>query len=500
MSEAAKNLRDMQKDTETRRMVLKVGHPLADPVYKDNGMLFLPRGYVIRDDRQLEFLKAVLGYDKENEVVKAVDASEISPVTLLEDLEVRLEKLFSAVEKPDNFIESVRAMAGTLQYVCREDEDLALSSVMTVGIPHYTSSHPLSVGILSEITAMRAGWPVDKRLSLLCAALTMNVSMNDLQDKLLQQSGPLSPWQKREITRHPVRSAEMLAALGVKDSLWLEAVREHHEAVDGSGYPSGLDGSKICASARILAPSDVFCARVSGRMYRGELLPDKAVRELFLGKGRLFDNELTDILIKNLGIYPPGTFVRLANDEIAVVTRKGNSINTPIVYGIVKPNEMPMTPKKRDVLLKEYAIKEIVPNGKVNIPLNKHQLWGHGFFKKDKTHRRQYRRMQTNIPAVILNIETVKIVYATIVDISEFGCKLRFPAAEGEGLGLGKVYYLNFKLLGTNFENIACLLREKSLKNDEMDAGIQFVEITGSNKSALKNFLAVTRQTGGADE
>jgi HD-GYP domain-containing protein (c-di-GMP phosphodiesterase class II) len=146
--------------------------------------------------------------------------------------------------------------------------------------------------------------------------------------------------------------------------LWSQGCRlacAHHEAEDGSGYPFGKAGGDIPRNAKIIALADRYCACVSARDYRKSLLPNVTLREIFLERGKGIDPILAAHFIKVLGIYPPGTYVRLNSGEIGVVSRKGSGADTPI---------------KRDTTGEMYAIREALSEEQANIRFNMSQVWG----------------------------------------------------------------------------------------------------------------------------
>jgi len=83
-------------------------------------------------------------------------------------------------------------------------------------------------------------------------------------------------------------------------------------------------------------------------------------------------------IIKELGIYPPGAVVRLKNNEIAVVTHRGEEINHPIVHSVVRANgERLGRPLRRDCSKDEFAVKEFIVPDEVEIKINRYKLWGY---------------------------------------------------------------------------------------------------------------------------
>ena len=219
----------------------------------------------------------------------------------------------------------------------------------------------------------------EERLPLLAAALTMNIAMIELQDVLFRQKERLTAEQQRVVKDHPLCGAELLRTYGVTDEVWLRAVSHHHEFMDGSGYPQGLRGEEIDKNARLLMLADVYCAKLFPRSYRSPLQPDVAAREMFTGgRGHSLDQDLAKLFIKELGIFHPGLFVRLANDEIAVVIRRGEKIHHPVVNSVVKVDGSPyLAPKKRDCSNEEFKITGSVAQKDVPVCINRQVVWGY---------------------------------------------------------------------------------------------------------------------------
>ena len=99
----------------------------------------------------------------------------------------------------------------------------------------------------------------------------------------------------------------------------------HHERLDGSGYPRGVDGSKLSRPARIIAIVDVYDALTADRPHQEDDEPINALRYLLANK-QLFDAELVQLFIKCLGVHPVGTIVKLTNERLALVL-EGNHSN-----------------------------------------------------------------------------------------------------------------------------------------------------------------------------
>jgi len=212
---------------------------------------------------------------------------------------------------------------------------------------------------------------------MLCAALLSNVAMIDLQEALQRQQTPLTDEQKEQIRLHPVMAIDLMLDAGIQDDLLFNAVLHHHEKYDGSGYPGTLRGDDIPLIVRTIALADTYSAMIAPRIYRGHILARDALREIFLKRGSAIDGDLAQLIIKELGVFPPGAFVKLHNGETALVIKRGANATNPLVQSVVGPRGAPLpTPIKRDCNDSRYAIHEMVVRDRVAV-LDLHKLWGY---------------------------------------------------------------------------------------------------------------------------
>jgi HD-GYP domain-containing protein (c-di-GMP phosphodiesterase class II) len=228
-------------------------------------------------------------------------------------------------------------------------------------------SHALYGALLSELVIGRMGLAEHNRHPVMAAALTTNVGLLDLQAQLLNHQGPLNEEKWLEIKLHPERSVALLRAAGVDDEGWLTIIDLHHEKMDGSGYGRGLAGPAINRESRIVAVTDRYHALISDRESRSGLSPTAALRKIFSQRDEGLDEDIVRVLIKQIGVYPPGVHVRLFNGEIGLVIRRGKDGTSPRVTSIISPRGAPyIKPFVRDCSKDEYAIKEMVNRPKVS--------------------------------------------------------------------------------------------------------------------------------------
>lgn len=253
-------------------------------------------------------------------------------------------------------------IAQNIQALCVSNSDtlLAIFQLDSKCRPWITQA--LHCATICEILGVRHGIEKEERLNIVAAALTHDIGMLGLHETLAEQSGPLSAAQKAELNLHPIRSVKLLKDAGVSEFAWLDAVLHHHERLDGSGYPNGIAYEKITMGARLVAIADIYTAMVKPKAHRKELLAKQALSDLFVSRGDKIDNDLTQIFIKEMGIFPPGAIVRLTNGEIAVVTHRGENTTYPIVQSFVAPRGAPMEdPIVRNTKHEAYSIRDMEP-------------------------------------------------------------------------------------------------------------------------------------------
>lgn len=242
----------------------------------------------------------------------------------------------------------------------RRFDDSLYHLIYTAGhsTEHYSAHHALLCLVVARETARLLGWDETLTSSLERAALSMNLSIRRLQDMLAAHAPTINGAMRAELDAHPAKSAQMLADLGVTDLVWLEIVKLHH---DDDKKALSLDQLRPAEqAARLLRRVDIFTAKLSRRATRIPSTPVQAAREACLGAGGVPD-EIGGALLKSVGLYPPGSFVALANGEIGIVVSRGRRANLPVVAALVAPSGAPIgTPALRDTLDKRYAVKSAV--------------------------------------------------------------------------------------------------------------------------------------------
>ena len=214
-------------------------------------------------------------------------------------------------------------------------DDLAYNVIDFKNYDSYTFQHCLNVAILSISTGISLGLSEYKLNEIGLAAILHDIGKMLIPLEILNKPGKLTEEEFEIIKTHPVNAMNQLKNL-VSPAV-LRAIEDHHEKIDGTGYPNGKENSNINPYAKILAISDVYDALTSDRPYRKAVFPNEVVEYLMGCADKHFDYEILNHFIKIIVAYPIGTFVRLSNKQLAVVVKNySENISRPLVRTINK--------------------------------------------------------------------------------------------------------------------------------------------------------------------
>ncbi|RLE20722.1 MAG: hypothetical protein DRJ65_17600 [Acidobacteria bacterium] len=190
--------------------------------------------------------------------------------------------------------EDLKATLGALQRTL-EGTVSAMASMVELRDP-YTSGHQRQVAKLASAIAVDMGLSASQVAAVSLAGAVHDVGKIAIPTEILSKPGAISDIEMELIRTHAQAGHDILSTI---ESPWpiAEIVLQHHERLDGSGYPSGLKGDAIMLQARIMAVADTVEAMVSHRPYRPAPGVDAAIRALLDGSGILFDPEVVTVCI-----------------------------------------------------------------------------------------------------------------------------------------------------------------------------------------------------------
>jgi HD-GYP domain-containing protein (c-di-GMP phosphodiesterase class II) len=338
--------------------------------------LLLARGQVIRDEAQLNALfnrGAVVDAAEVRNPRAEIDNARLDALPMLWSRGVDRMGRILRTSTPAEFSSALNDAAEPVLALVERDPDLAIFQVVrqeAAGKSSYGVAHSVHAAIACYLVARRLGWDRGCMERVFKAALTMNLSMIDLQGRLATQVTPPTAAQRKLIHEHPHRSAEMLEASGVTDADWLEAVRQHHEVPGGHGYPSG--SQDVSEMASLLRRVDVYTAKLSPRNTRQALAANQAGRELFLQDSQ---HPMAAAIVKEFGVYPPGCLVQLQSGEVGIVIKRGPTANTPVVAVLANGNgDALREPVRRSTDHPGCSVVGVVPESALRVRVSPEKL------------------------------------------------------------------------------------------------------------------------------
>ena len=161
----------------------------------------------------------------------------------------------------------------------------------------YSIGHLQRVSKLSMAIAQEMKLPQDKIEGIKIASLVHDIGKVNLPSEIVRKPGKLIEVEFNLIKNYPKVGYDILKKV---DFPWpiAEIVLQHQEKIDGSGYPGGLKGDKICIEAKILGVANVVEAMSSYKSYRPALSIDEALTEIVKNKNIIFDPEVVDACLK----------------------------------------------------------------------------------------------------------------------------------------------------------------------------------------------------------
>ncbi len=148
---------------------------------------------------------------------------------------------------------------------------------------------------------------------------------------ILDKPGKLTAEELAIVRQHPSWGGEFVKHADGFPEKALAVVMEHHERLDGTGYPNRLKDHGISLFGQMASIVDVYDACISIRAYGAAADPCLVIRQLFAGAGKQFHQELVQQFIKTIGIYPVGTLAKLESNKLAIVIRQTKSLTQPVV-------------------------------------------------------------------------------------------------------------------------------------------------------------------------
>jgi len=303
---------------------LEVGQVLTTTLLDEKGQVLLAKGKQITRP----FLERLKARGQEYvlleilEEVEAVAATEDVPLEVkkktLEDLQ---DTLTALSQKKSVSIQPLEQDVRRIVNDVRSHREVVIPIIQLKKHDDFTFTHSLNVSIIAAFLGKFLGLGEEEIRLLGLGALLHDLGKLHIPQEILQKSQPLTPEEYRIIEKHPVTALKILDEYAAIGGRIKNVAFEHHEKLDGSGYPRRLFGRDISLLAQITAVADIYEALTSDRPYRKALPLFEVVEYLMGNAGYKLDEKVVTTFVSHISPYQVGDVVRLSSGEEAVVAR-----------------------------------------------------------------------------------------------------------------------------------------------------------------------------------
>lgn len=257
---------------------------------------------------------------------------------------VDLERMEPVVEK---MIQSVLRNPGALSCLGRMRQK-----------DQYTFEHSVNVSVLLVNFCHHMGFDRRSIRDAAIGGLLHDVGKVHTPDAILNKPGPLTDEEYAQIRGHVGHGVDMVGSIAGISDLSLTIVAQHHEHLDGGGYPAGLKGEQISQLGQMATIVDVYEALTSSRSYRTAMEPSQALQRIFRWSKQQFNNTLVQRFIQCVGIYPVGTLVLLDSGMIGIVIETHPSQLLRPTVRVVLDSRSDQIVSPRDLNLSRPSVRE----------------------------------------------------------------------------------------------------------------------------------------------
>lgn len=315
------------------------GHYLARPVYNEIGTTLINEGTalttgMIRRLKQLGVTHLYIIDPRLNDVdwSKGFDVSEETRRRALQTIRNAFIEMASGQHWKKQYLQphwAQREYKAVFEDLLSELRGNKQGMIMFSHIymwDHYLYHHSLNVAMLTLAMSVRQGYTKSQLMEIAIGGLLHDIGKTLIPKTVLDKPGRLNKDEFTLVQKHTEYGFEILRKQDFVPLLAAHCAYQHHERLNGTGYPRNLKGDEIHPYGKMMAVADVYDAMTSHRVYRDALLPHEALDIISQGTGHLFDETYVALFRETIAPYPLGMEVCLTTGEKGVVV----DINTTL--------------------------------------------------------------------------------------------------------------------------------------------------------------------------
>lgn len=343
----------MEKSKFVKTKALKNGMKVSEMVYDEYGRMLIADG-VILDDFMIQALpklgisgvyvhhgqeeeKEIVITEKIQETIENNRVADRSKVELTESVKERvaegIQYIFNSTES-EHFMNAANSVTNDLLKAITENDAVAVDVGRLKVSDEYTFKHSVDVATMAMIIAKKHGMSQEEIYELGITGLLHDIGKSKIPLEILNKPGRLTEEEFALMKKHTVFAYDMLKEGQLSERV-LKGVLQHHEKLDGTGYPYGISGNEISTYARVISVADIYDALVTVRPYKDAFSQRDAV-EMIMSMTDVLDISVMRSFLGSVILYPVDSIVNLSNGEKAkVVENHSSNILRPTVVGLL---------------------------------------------------------------------------------------------------------------------------------------------------------------------
>ena len=302
---------------------LEAGMVAARNVHSAEGRLLVTKETVLSEAMVANIQKTSLGsiYVR-NPLFQDIEAEEVVTEDNRRKAVMALKSAVTAYQKTKVLdIQPLKKVLRELVVEIIRNRDSMIHQLDMRTYQDYIYAHSVNTCVLSVLIAVNLDYPEGKLTDLALGAMLHDIGMMMLPDALLMKMGNLTPEESKQVQQHPEDGFNILRTVREIPITVAHIAYQHHERVDGKGYPRNLTADKILEFAKVAAVADTFDALVSDRPYRKGMVPHEAYEVMMALADSYVDRDILHLFLTHVAIYPVGAVVQLDNGQHGVVTK-----------------------------------------------------------------------------------------------------------------------------------------------------------------------------------
>lgn len=339
---------------------LKENDTLSKPVFHDNGNILIQAGIPLSQRIINRLIKLGIAFVYiHDDITKDIEVKNaISDETRVEAINT-IKKEFAEIENHHIIGESLNTIhlsknfAKVVQKILtdiKESDDVISILSDVYCYDSYIFTHSLNVTIYTIGLGMELKFNEKQLFEIGLGAILHDVGKIMVPKEILEKNGRLTNEEFEIIKNHSRAGFDLLRNAPNISLITAHCAFQHHERLNGSGYPQGISGDQIHLYAKILAVADVFDAVTSNRVYRKAMLPHEGLEILYAGAGTLFDKQIVEMFSRTVAIYPTGLTVYLSDGRKGVVSRQNKFFSMRPFIRIIEHAGARVEPYEVDLL------------------------------------------------------------------------------------------------------------------------------------------------------